>query len=73
MKSDFNSRKQTIFVKLNPFPLPSIDSPFLFKEHLETIRLDDQAIVKSITVLPANVLKIIIILIIVKLEFIYNT
>lgn len=58
MKWFFIERKQTIFVKLNPFPLPSIDSPFLFKEHLETTRLEDQAIVKSITVLPANVLKL---------------
>jgi len=47
---------QTIFVRLNPFPFLSIDTPFLSKEHLETIKLEDQAMVNNITVLPANVL-----------------
>lgn len=50
-------KEQTILVKLNPLPLPSIDTPLLSKEHLETTRLDDQAIVNNMTVLPANVLR----------------
>ena len=47
----------TCLVKLNcPFPVESIASFLLFKLHRPINKLDDQAIVNNITVLPASVL-----------------